>query len=43
VIADRQAVALAAPLSRASGDIEAFRRVKRVPGGVLVTILTVNR
>jgi hypothetical protein len=43
VTADRQAAALAAPLSRATGDIEAFRRVRRVTGGVLVSILTVNR
>jgi hypothetical protein len=40
---DRQAVAFANPQHRADGDVMPFRRVRRVPGGVLVSILTVNR
>lgn len=39
----RQAVAFAAPQSRATGDVNPFRRTRRVPGGILVSILTVNR
>jgi hypothetical protein len=44
LVTDRQAIALARPQARAEDlDTAAFRRVKRVPGGVLVSILTVNR
>lgn len=40
---ERQAIALAEPLARATGDITRFRRARKVSGGVLVSILTVNR
>src|SRR4051794_32669057 len=40
---ERQAVAFAHPQARADGDITPFRRIRRVPDGVLVSILTVNR
>lgn len=42
--AERQSVALGRPQARATDlDVDAFRRIRRVPGGVLVSILTVNR
>lgn len=41
---ERQLFAYERPLSRAiGGGIEGFRRIRRVEGGVLVSILTVNR
>lgn len=40
---ERQAAAFADPLARATGELERFRRYRGVCGGVLTTILTVNR
>ncbi len=40
---ERQSIAFAAPQARADGSVASFRRVRRVPGGLLISILTVNR
>lgn len=41
---ERQAVAHANPIARADEiDMDIFREIRRVPWGLLATVLTVNR